>query len=70
MSTSGASVSRRLRRLFGISTSASAKDVKAAFRQLALRWHPDVNPDPAAAAKFIEISTAYGAHGRRWLPQI
>ena len=39
---------------------ASEKDIKAAYRKLARKHHPDVNPnDPEADAKFKEISEAY-----------
>lgn len=41
--------------------SASSSDIKKAYRKLALKWHPDKNPDQAEAAtkKFKEISQAY-----------
>jgi len=41
----------------GVPRSASSKDIKQAFRKLALRYHPDKNlDDPSAEAKFIEIA--------------
>jgi len=44
----------------GVSKSASADDIKRAFRKLARKYHPDVNPgDSSAEAKFKEISEAY-----------
>lgn len=44
-----------------VSREATADDVKKAYRRLALRWHPDKNPqDPATAeAKFKLVSEAY-----------
>lgn len=46
--------------VLGVSRSASADDIKRAFRKLARKYHPDVNPgDKAAEAKFKEISEAY-----------
>ena len=39
--------------------SAGMKEVKAAFRKLAFKFHPDLNPDPAAAVRFREINEAY-----------
>lgn len=44
----------------GVSRSASAADIKAAYRKLARQYHPDVNPnDPEAEEKFKEVSSAY-----------
>src|SRR5262245_63912620 len=44
----------------GVSRSASAKEIKAAFRKLARKHHPDVNPgDKQAEARFKEINEAY-----------
>ncbi len=45
--------------VLGVPRSASAKDVKAAFRKLARKYHPDVNKDDASAVeKFKEINEA------------
>jgi molecular chaperone DnaJ len=44
----------------GVDKSASIKDIKKSYRQLARQYHPDVNPgDKAAEAKFKEINEAY-----------
>ena len=44
----------------GVNRSASEKEIKQAFRRLARKHHPDVNPgDKAAEDKFKEISQAY-----------
>jgi len=44
----------------GVDKTASADEVKKAFRKLASQHHPDKNPgDKAAEEKFKEISTAY-----------
>lgn len=44
----------------GVSKSADEKDLKAAFRKLAMQYHPDRNPgDHAAEAKFKELNEAY-----------
>lgn len=44
----------------GVSSSASEKEIKAAYRKLARKYHPDVNPgDKAAEEKFKDISEAY-----------
>jgi len=45
----------------GVSKSASADEIKSAYRKLAKQYHPDQNPgDKEAEAKFKEISVAYG----------
>ena len=46
--------------LLGVSKSASADDMKKAYRKLAMQYHPDRNPgDKKAEEKFKEISHAY-----------
>jgi molecular chaperone DnaJ len=46
--------------LLGVSKSASADDLKKAYRKLAMQYHPDRNPgDKAAEQKFKDISEAY-----------
>lgn len=46
--------------VLGVDRTASAKDIKKAFRALAQEHHPDTNPgDAAAEAKFKDISEAY-----------
>ena len=45
--------------ILGVSSSASEKEIKSAYRKLAKEYHPDVNKDPGAEAKFKEISQAY-----------
>jgi len=48
----------------GVSKSASEKEIKQAFRKLARKFHPDVNPgDKAAESKFKEINEAYEVLG-------
>jgi len=44
----------------GVSRSAAEKEIKQAYRRLARKYHPDVNPgDKSAEEKFKEISEAY-----------
>lgn len=43
----------------GIARSATAEEVQRAYRTLARKFHPDVNKDPAADAKFKEVGEAY-----------
>ena len=42
-----------------LSPEASPEEVRRAYRRLAMRWHPDRNPDPAATAQFQRIRAAY-----------
>ena len=45
--------------LLGVKKSASAEDIRKAFRKLARKYHPDVNPgDKAAEEKFKAMSEA------------
>lgn len=43
----------------GVSHDASQDEIKKAYRRLARRLHPDVNPDPAAAEQFKQVTLAY-----------
>jgi hypothetical protein len=45
--------------VLGVSRTASSSEIKSAYRRLARRYHPDVNSDPAAPAKFAQINEAY-----------
>ncbi|MDT8318697.1 MAG: molecular chaperone DnaJ [bacterium] len=48
----------------GVEKGASDADIKKAFRKLARKYHPDVNPNDAKAeAKFKEINEAYEVLG-------
>ncbi len=46
--------------VLGVTRSASADDIKNAFRNLARKYHPDVNKADDAEEKFKEINEAYG----------
>src|SRR3954469_20857623 len=44
----------------GVAKDAKADDIKKAYRRLARKYHPDVNPnDKAAEDKFKEVQEAY-----------
>jgi len=46
--------------VLGVSRSATAEEIKKAYRRLARQHHPDANPDdPQAEARFKEVAQAY-----------
>ncbi len=45
--------------VLGVPRDADEKAIKAAFRQLALKFHPDRNKEPGAEERFKEIAQAY-----------
>jgi molecular chaperone DnaJ len=50
--------------ILGVDKKATQEDIKKAYRRLARKYHPDLNPgDKAAEQKFKELNEAYGVLG-------
>lgn len=46
-------------KLFGLNPGASEEEIRKRYRELVKKFHPDVNKNPRAEEKFIEIQAAY-----------
>jgi curved DNA-binding protein len=67
-------------KILGLERSATQDEVKKAYRKLARTYHPDINKEPGAEARFKEIGevnevlsdaekrAAYDQLGRQWQP--
>ena len=49
--------------ILGVSRTATADEIKKAYRKLAQKLHPDVNKDPSAESKFKQVNEAYEVLG-------
>ncbi len=57
-------MSQEYYKILGVDKNSSDDEIKKAYRKLARKYHPDVNPnDPEAEKKFKEISEAYQVLG-------
>lgn len=45
--------------VLGVAPNASPDEIKKVYRSLAMRYHPDRNPEPGAAVRFKAIVKAY-----------
>jgi curved DNA-binding protein len=45
--------------ILGVEPDAETGDIKAAYRKLARKYHPDLNPEPGAEEKFKEVAEAW-----------
>jgi len=45
--------------VLGVARTATDVEIKKAYRRLAQQWHPDVNTEPEAQARFKQINEAY-----------
>ena len=59
-------MSKNFYEILGVSHDASEGDIKKAYRRLARKWHPDINPgNKKAEQEFKEISRAYECLGKK-----
>lgn len=55
-------------KILDLKPDATEEDAKKSYRELAKKYHPDINKEPGADAKFKEVSEAYDAVKSGWRP--
>ena len=46
---------RNAYQILGVDADATLAEIKRAYKRLAMRWHPDRNPDPRANDVFVHL---------------
>jgi len=65
---SGAADVSQYYRVLGVAPTASATDIRRAFRSLVRRYHPDTNPAARAGGELAAVVEAYRRLGQRTGP--
>ncbi|XP_076086499.1 dnaJ homolog subfamily C member 16-like [Mytilus galloprovincialis] len=59
----GSASTENLYKVLGVSKTATQKEIKKAYKEMAREWHPDKNSDENAADRFTKINEAYETLG-------
>ncbi|CAG2213386.1 DNAJC16 [Mytilus edulis] len=59
----GSASTENLYKVLGVSKTATQKEIKKAYKEMAREWHPDKNSDENAADRFTKINEAYEVWG-------
>ena len=53
--------------ILGVKRGASDREIKRAFRKLAVKYHPDKNKDPEAEKVFVDIAKGESSFVSNWI---